>query len=607
MQTPQGTPPRTRSAFAAAFLSLLFPGLGQAYAGAPARGLAFAAPPLLTLALLAGYVMRADRLELLGFVIQPWVLLVIFLFNVIAAAYRVVAVVDAWRVARFLNEVDVSGGGRLGKPRLPVSPLSVAGVAAVCLVLVGGHLAVARYNVLAMGFVDCVFSEDADAAACEQTPGASPSPDGGSPGTSGDPGEPSEEPAPTPIGTVAPGGPDPSATLPPWDGRERLNVLLIGSDEQGGGHNTDTLIVASIDPATGRVALLQLPRDTVEVPVPAGPARSVWGGTYGGKINSWFVENRNRADLWPGTDRTRGYNALKAILGELYGLEIRWYVEVNFQGFRRVVDTLGGVNINVQIPVSDDAFPTGDRGRLRRLYIPAGPQHMTGEEALQYARSRKTTNDFDRGRRQQRVLLSLREQADMGRIVANLPELVGALQQSIRTDIPPAELPQLLSLAERTDTTNVRSFVFAPPAFATEIRAPVYKLVPNVDRIRQAVAGAFEIDPALEQRRETLAAEGARIWVLNGSGRDGHAAGIAGYLEYNGLNASSPNDRVEQRPRTTRIVVYNGAEARLPDTIAYLEELFGVTVATAADPAVRVDIVITTATSTENLVPPEAG
>lgn len=604
MQTPQGTPARTRSAFAAAFLSLLFPGLGQAYAGAPARGLAFAAPPLLALALLAGFVLRADRLELLGFVIQPWVLLVIFLLNVIAAAYRVVAVVDAWRVARFLNEVDVSGGGRLGRPRLPVSPLSVAGVAAVCLVLLGGHVAVARYNVLAMGFVDCVFSEDADAAACSQAPGASPSPDGGSPDTSGDPGE---EPAPTPIGTVAPGGPEPSATLAPWDGRERLNVLLIGSDEQGGGHNTDTLIVASIDPATGRVALLQLPRDTVEVPVPAGPARSVWGATYGGKINSWFVENRNRADLWPGSDRTRGYNALKAILGELYGLDIRWYVEVNFQGFRRVVDTLGGVNINVQIPVSDDAFPTGDRGRLRRLYIPAGPQHMTGEQALQYARSRKTTNDFDRGRRQQRVLLSLREQADMARIVANLPELITALQQSIRTDIPPAELPQLLSLAERTDTTNVRSFVFAPPFFATEIRAPVYKLIPTVERIRSAVAGAFETDPALDQRRETLAAEGARIWVLNGSGRDGHAAGIAGYLEYNGLNASSPNDRVEQRPRATRIVVYNGAETRLPDTIAYLEALFGVTVTTAADPAVRVDIVITTATSTEDLVPPEAG
>lgn len=607
MQTPQGTQPRTRSAFAAAFLSLLFPGLGQAYAGAPARGLAFAAPPLLALALLAGYVVRADRLELLGLVIQPWVLLVIFLLNVLAAAYRVVAVVDAWRVARFLNEVDVSGGGRLGKPRLPVSPLSVAGVAAVSLVLLGGHVALARYNVLAMGFVDCVFSEDADAAECEQAPGASLSPDAGSPDPSGDSGEPSDEPAPTPIGTVAPGGAEPAATLPPWDGRERLNILLIGSDEQGGGHNTDTLIVVSVDPATGRVALLQLPRDTVDVPVPAGPARSVWGATYGGKINSWFVENRNRADLWPGTDRTRGYNALKAILGELYGLDIRWYVEVNFQGFRRVVDSLGGVNINVQIPVADDEFPTGDRGRLRRLYIPAGPQHMTGEEALRYARSRKTTNDFDRGRRQQRVLLSLREQADIGRIVANLPELIGALQQSVRTDIPPAELPQLLSLAERTDTTNVRSFVFAPQFFAAEVTSPVYQLIPNVERIRRAVAGAFETDPALDQRRETLSAEGARVWVLNGSGRDGHASGIAGYLEYNGLNASSPNDPVEQRPRATRIVVYNGAEARLPDTIAYLEELFGVTVTTAEDPAVRVDIVITTAASTEDLVPPEAG
>jgi len=598
MQTPQGTRPRARSAFAAAFLSLLFPGLGQAYAGAPARGLAFAAPPLLSLALLAGYVLRADRLELLGFVIQPWVLLVIFVLNVVAAAYRVVAVVDAWRVARFLNEVDVSGGGRLGTPRLPVSPLSVAGVAAVCLVLLGGHVAVARYNVLAMGFVDCVFSEDADAADCEGEPGATTSPDAG---------QASNDPAPTPIGTVPPGNAEPSATLRPWDGRERLNILLIGADEQAGGHNTDTLIVVSIDPQSGRVAMFQLPRDTVEVPVPAGPARSVWGRTYGGKINSWFIENRERSDLWPGTDRTRGYNALKAILGELYGLDIRYYVEVNFEGFERVVDELGGVNINVQVPVSDDQYPTGDRGRLRRLYIPTGPQHMTGAEALRYARSRKTTSDFDRGRRQQRVLLSLREQADMGRIVANLPNLVQALQQSVRTDIPPAQLPELLSLADRTDTTNVRSFVFEPPFYATEILQPIYQLIPSVPRIQQAVADAFEIDPELDRRRETLSSEGATVWVLNGSGRDGHAAGIAGYLEYNGVNASSPNDRVEQRPRATRIVVYNGAEVRIPDTIAYLEELFGVTATTAADPDIRVDVVITTAPSTEDLRPPDAG
>ena len=74
------------------------------------------------------------------------------------------------------------------------------------------------------------------------------------------------------IGTAVP-----SVEIPPWDGRERLNILLIGSDEQRGGHNTDTLITVSIDPVTKQVAMFSLPRDTVDVPVPPGPAQRVWG------------------------------------------------------------------------------------------------------------------------------------------------------------------------------------------------------------------------------------------------------------------------------------------------------------------------------------------
>ena len=103
--------------------------------------------------------------------------------------------------------------------------------------------------------------------------------------------------------------------------------------------------------------MFQLPRDSVGVPVPAN-ARSLWGSTYPGKINSWWTQNRNRANLWPGeTPTTRGFNALKAILGELYGIDIPYYVMVNSSGFTKVVDTLGGAQINVQIPVADDHYP----------------------------------------------------------------------------------------------------------------------------------------------------------------------------------------------------------------------------------------------------------
>jgi polyisoprenyl-teichoic acid--peptidoglycan teichoic acid transferase len=603
MQSPQGARARHRSPFAAAFLSLLFPGLGHVYAGAFMRGLAFAAVPVLLTALLGGVVLRIDRLELAGVFLQPDVLRLLLVINLALLVYRVVATVDAWRVAQFLNEIDASGTGRLGRAKLPIRPIAVAGLAAVVLVLGAGHLAIARFNVLALSSLDCVF-DDEGRPECEiQDPDASP-------GASGDPtGSPSADPSPGPSDVESPvGTPDattPVATLPPWDGTERLNILLIGSDQrpQEGTYNTDTLIVVSIDPETGQVALLQLPRDTVDVPVPAGPARAVWGSSYRGKINSWYTQNRNREDLWPGTDRTRGYNALKGILGELYDLDIRWFVEVNFEGFRQVVDTLGGVQINVQIPVSDDRFP-GEDGRLRRVYIPSGPQHMTGDEALEYARSRHTSSDFDRGRRQQRVLLSLKEQADIGAVIGNLAPLLETLGRSVKTDIPPDQVSRLLGLADGIDVRNVRSYVFAPSFFAREVRNDPgrgYVIIPNLDRIRAAVRNAFTADPELDARRERLGEEAARVWVLNQSGRNGAASTLAAYLAFNGLDASAPNQRPEGTITPTRIVVYNGAETRLPQTIAYLEEAFGVTVQLAADTGVAVDLIVTVGTSTPDL------
>ena len=484
MSQPQRAP-RTRSAFAAAFLSLLFPGLGHAYAGAYARGLAFAAAPLLLLALGGGIVLRAERSDLVAFFAQESVLQALFVVNLGILVYRAIAAVDAWNVARFLNDIDASGGGRLGRARTPLGALSIAGLIAVVVIMGGAHVVAARYNALALNLVQCVFTEEADPS-CE-TAEASPSPgetiepaETEPAGASAEP-SPSEEALPSPEGTAGTGTPAP--TLPPWDGKERLNVLLVGSDQRSGEStfNTDTLIVASVEPETGQVAMFQVPRDMVDVPVPAN-ARSVWGRVYRGKINSWYMQNRKRSDMWPGkSDTARGFNSLKGLLGELYGLDIRYYVMVNFQGFRKVVNTLGGVQVNVQIPVYESTYPVG-AGKLGRIYIPAGPQHMTGREALIYARSRHRSTDFDRGRRQQRVILSLREQMNAQAILANLPGLVDALKDSVKTDIKTGDLPKLLALAESVSTKDVRSFVFSPSFYATEFAQSDrgYIITPNV-------------------------------------------------------------------------------------------------------------------------------
>jgi hypothetical protein len=193
-------------------------------------------------------------------------------------------------------------------------------------------------------------------------------------------------------------------------------------------------------------------------------------------------------------------------------------------------------------------------------------------------------------------------------VVDNLPDLVDALKKSVKTDIPTTELPRLLSLAEGVDTRDVRSYVFSPPFYGSEILAPIYKIVPNIQRIQASVENAFKGDQAqLEARREALSAEGSRVWVLNGSGGAGQATALAGFLTYQGIDASAPKQRPASRPPSTRVVVYNGAETRMPQTIAYLEQVLKTTVETATDPAVHVDILVTTAPDTPDLEAPVTG
>jgi len=595
MHQPQDARPRGRSPFTAAFLSLLFPGLGHLYAGAPSRALAFAAAPILLVALLAGIVLRLDQSDLVALVLNPFLLSSVFVFNVVALMYRLVATIDAYRVAEYLNAFSAAGNGRLGPARIPRHPLSVAGLLAVLLVMTGSHVVVARYDMLALDLLEsgCIFIGDQPSKDCS----VDPAPD---PRASTDA---SSEPEPSAVG-----GEVPNVSIPPWDGKEQLNILLIGTDQrpQEGTYNTDTLIVVSIDPLTRQVAMFSLPRDTVDVPVPEGPARQAFGSVYTKKINAWFTAVRNRADLFPGTDRTRGYNGLKAIIGNLYDLDIKYFVEVNFEGFVSVVDALGGVTINVQIPVVDDRYP-GEGGRLERIYIPSGIQFMDGAQALRYARSRHTSTDFDRAQRQQRVLLSLREQADPAELIPHLPELVTALKQAVRTDIPIDQIDDLLGLASEIDTKNIRSFVFTPPLYQQEFQTSPrgYIIVPYVDKIRAAVRNAFTADPADEALRQRLAEEAAGVWVLNSTGDRDRGARLASYLEYYGLAASAPR----QTPQggvlaNSTIVAYNGAETRLTATIRYLEQLLGVTATFEADTAIRTDIVVTVGRATPDLEAP---
>jgi len=591
MQPPEEARPRPRqqSAFGAAFLSLLFPGLGHAYARAWTRAIGFAAPPLLLLALLLGVFLKMGAVGSAILVVAN--LGLILAGNLIALVYRAIAAIDAYRVVAFVN-AQATGDGRLGRQAVRLNPISLAGLAAVCLVIAGTHAVVAKYGGAAQDIVSCI--EDAN---CDTSPIGSPNPSDGPLST----GSPTPTLSLPPVGTALPS----TSPVPAWNHTERLNILLLGVDQRQGDStfNTDTMIVVSIDPVTKNVAMFSLPRDTVNVPLPAA-AQGVFGSVYRGKINSLWTNARNRPDAFPGTGNARGFNALKETLGTLYHLNIQYYVMVNFQGFRQVVDTLGGVTIDVQNPVVDDKYP-GDNGTDLRVYIPAGPQHMTGAQALVYARSRHGSNDFDRASRQQRMILSIREQTSPQAVLNNLQALLTTLKTSFKTDIPLDQLPALVQLSSQVNTANIRSYVFSPPRFGTEgYPGGNYSIFPNVALIRSTVLNAFKIDPKLEALRDAVSAENGTVWIVNGSGKSGQANSLVAFLEYEGLTAVAQTQRPPTTPATTVIKVYNGRETSLPATVALLQRVFGVQVQLVNDPAVTADIIVTTGRATPTLTPP---
>ena len=618
MSTPSRSQraPRTRSAFGAAFLSLIFPGLGHVYAGAWARALGFAALPLLAIAAAAGVALGSDKFKLIAMFASPNVLNGVLVINVIAFLYRAAAAADAWNVARFLNQADASGDGRLGRARSAINPLSVAGLLAIVLIMGGAHLAIWRYDALALSVVNCLNPDTADPSCDTASASDSPNPSDVIPTDSGS-GAPTDlatdTPLPTPIGSD--NGATPAPTLPPWDGTSRLNILLVGTDqrtESQNTFNTDTMIVVSIDPKTKQVAMLQLPRDTSGVPVPP-VAQGQWGSTYNNKINSWFAANEHLS-LWPGkTAQAKGFAALKSILGNLYGLQIQYYVKVDFAGFTQAVDTLGGVQVNVQIPVAEDDFPLTDQIKTR-VYIPAGPQEMNGQQALVYARSRHGSNDFDRGHRQQRLIVSVKNELDPQSVFQNLDGLVAALKNAVRTDVPVADaqkMGQLLQLASQIDTKSIRSYVFSPPYFAKDMYGITGgrdgRVLINTSRVQTAVQQAFKLPASLLTLRDSLSGEGAQVWVQNGKNVADHAGNNAAYLDYYGMDASALTKAASTSPSQTTLTVYNGAQTKLAATIKYLQNLYNVTVVTATDPTVKADIVIVLGRNGRDFAVPTVG
>jgi LCP family protein required for cell wall assembly len=268
------------------------------------------------------------------------------------------------------------------------------------------------------------------------------------PNTSDDPGD----------GLVfSPGvGPQVTPFATPATQQARINILLTGIDSSTIRDHSlnDTLIVASIDPVSKKISMLSFPRDIANFPL--------WnGGTYTGKINSLMnYASAHRSQFPDGP-----LNTLMKELGYLAGVDIHYYAAVNLDGFRSVVDQVGGVDIDNPKAINDPGYGGWTDGRPIGFVLSAGHHHLDGQTALAYARSRKGLgdNDFTRARRQQQLLVALARKLADPAMLPRLPALLNAASETVRTNFPADRLGEMLALGRDIPDDAISRVVLGPP------------------------------------------------------------------------------------------------------------------------------------------------
>ena len=250
----------------------------------------------------------------------------------------------------------------------------------------------------------------------------------------------------------------------PWAAVPRVNVLLLGSDAGTDrvGVRTDSMMVASINTKTGDTVLFGIPRNLERAPIPASnPLSTLYPNGYdcGDEclINGIWTLATDNPDLFPG-DPNPGLRSIRDVIGEVLGLRIDNTVVIDLSGFADLVNAMGGVEINVKERVCIGCKALSDGSIVGTTgWIEPGVQHLDGYHALWYARSRATTDDFSRMRRQRCVMGALIHQVNPGSMLVHYPALAEVLKDHVSIDIPQQHLKAWVPLVETIQKGTLRS------------------------------------------------------------------------------------------------------------------------------------------------------
>ena len=213
--------------------------------------------------------------------------------------------------------------------------------------------------------------------------------------------------------------------------KDPFNILLLGIEEQGGGQRSDVLLLVTVNPITEEVSMLSIPRDT-RIMVPAAGKKT--------KITESFSYG--------------GVESTIETVDELLDVPIDYYVTTNFEGFEDIVDTLGGVEVNVPF-----TFKSQLTGSLKWKTFHEGPMDLNGNEALAYVRMRKKDPQGDKGRndRQKEVIKAIIDKGTSFGTITKINDILGDLGENVKTNIPPSKFANFIKLYSKIKNTEIQN------------------------------------------------------------------------------------------------------------------------------------------------------
>ena len=329
------------------------------------------------------------------------------------------------------------------------------------------------------------------------------------------------------------------------EGRTNILILGMGGSNHNGGNLTDTIMVMSIEWKTKKVAMISVPRD-LWVTIP---------GHGSSRINEAYSYGESNTKTTGGGGKVAGDT-----VGKVLGVPMHYFISVDFEGFRKIVDTVGGLDIYVEKDLYDPSYPAANMIDYDPFRISAGDHHMDGTLALKYARCRKGNcgNDFGRAQRQQQVIAALKQKMLKVNILANpkkLTDLLAILGNHVRTDMSPGDIKVFWDSIKDLDMSNIINKVLDTsangPLTGTTSSGGASILVPKKGMTNftdlQTIAKNIFDDEAVADKTDL------KIEVLNGSGQAGQGTSAADVLKKLGYTITN----VDNTTKTAKSIVYN--------------------------------------------------